>query len=234
MAYLATPKLSYRKVVAALAESDERYRVLVEGVRRYAIFMLDPDGIIIAWNYGIYELLGYNREDILGHTGAMVFNAIDRAAGTFEKHLASARRSGESIREHLNVRKDGTELLVNETVTALRHSAGALLGYAKISRSCDVGTVSAHSASAVELAKALARIQGEVEQRGRLNAQLLAAIEVERERLGRDLNDDLSQRLVAITLMMSRLSKPGGAQNSADGENAKEISNLLTDALAVT
>src|SRR5512132_758879 len=142
MAYLATPKLSYREVVAALVESEERYRVLVEGVRRYAIFMLDPDGMIVTWNYGIYELLGYTREDILGHTGAMVFNASDRADGTFKKHLANARRFGESNRDHLNDRKDGTELLVNETVTALRDSAGALLGYAKVTRSRDDGTVS--------------------------------------------------------------------------------------------
>ena len=58
MADLSTPKPAYRKVVAALAESEERYRMLVEGVRRYAIFMLDPIGIVITWNRGIYELLG--------------------------------------------------------------------------------------------------------------------------------------------------------------------------------
>ena len=54
-----TAKPSYRKVVAALVESEERYRTLVEGVRRYAIFMLNPKGIIMTWNRGIYELLGY-------------------------------------------------------------------------------------------------------------------------------------------------------------------------------
>jgi PAS domain S-box-containing protein len=61
MTDLATPKPSYRKVVAALVESEARYRILVEGVRRYAIFMLDPKGIIMTWNRGIYELLGYSR-----------------------------------------------------------------------------------------------------------------------------------------------------------------------------
>src|SRR5256886_14296813 len=106
MADLPTPPPAYRKVVAALAESEERYRVLVEGVRRYAIFMLDPKGIILTWNRGIQELLGYSREEIVGQIGAIVFNGADRGARTFKKQLAEAKRTGESVREHLNVRKD--------------------------------------------------------------------------------------------------------------------------------
>ena len=85
-----TAKPSYRKVVAALVESEERYRTLVEGVKRYAIFMLNPKGIIMTWNRGIYELLGYSREEVVGRSGGMVFNKKDRAAGTFEKDLACA------------------------------------------------------------------------------------------------------------------------------------------------
>ena len=81
MADLANGKPFYRKVVAALAESEERYRMLVEGVRRYAIFMLNPKGTIITWNRGIEELLGYDRDEIVGQSGAIVFNKADRAAG---------------------------------------------------------------------------------------------------------------------------------------------------------
>src|SRR4029453_1969558 len=106
----ATPKPSYRRVVAALAESENRYRVLVESVRQYAIFMLDPMGIVITWNRGIYELLGYYREEIVGQSGAMLFNAADRAAGVFAKELAHAERSGESTIEHSSLHKDGTEI----------------------------------------------------------------------------------------------------------------------------
>src|SRR6476660_7458372 len=90
MKHPITAKPSYRKVVAALVESEERYRTLVEGVRRYAIFMLNPNGIIMTWNRGIYELLGYSREEVVGRSGGMVFNKKDRAAGTFEKELACA------------------------------------------------------------------------------------------------------------------------------------------------
>src|SRR5436190_483576 len=104
MTDLPTPRPAYRKVVAALAESEERYRMLVEGVRRYAIFMLDPAGIILTWNRGMQELLGYNRDEIVGHSGAVVFSA----PVAFKKELARAKRSGESIAEHLNRRKGGS------------------------------------------------------------------------------------------------------------------------------
>ena len=80
MADLRGSKPSYRKVVAALAESEERYRMLVEGVRQYAIFMLNPEGVILTWNRGIQELLGYTREEVVGQSGEIVFSATDRAA----------------------------------------------------------------------------------------------------------------------------------------------------------
>ena len=134
MTDLSSPKPSYRKVVAALAESEERYRMLVEGVRQYAIFMLNPKGLILTWNRGIQELLGYTRDEIVGQSGQIVFSAEDRAAGAFKKELAQAKRSGESIKEHLNCHKDGTEVRVHDTATALRYAKGGLIGFAIVSR----------------------------------------------------------------------------------------------------
>jgi PAS domain S-box-containing protein len=232
MADLPPVKPSYRRVVAALAESEERYRVLVEGVRRYAIFMLNPDGIIITWNRGIHELLGYERDDVIGQSGAMVFGAADRAAGVFKKELATAKRKGESALEHSNRRKDGTEIRVHDTATALRNSDGVLLGFAKVTRRLETPADPAAEATALELAKALATIQAEVEHRHRLEAQLLTAVEEERERLGRDLHDDVSQQLAGLAIMMGSLARRVQRRDAATAERMRELATSLSHAVA--
>src|SRR4030095_12013551 len=230
----ATSKPSYRRVVAALAESEDRYRVLVESVRRYAIFMLDPMGIVITWNRGIYELLGYYREEIVGQSGAMLFNAADRAAGVFKKELARAERSGESTIEHSSLHKDGTEISVHDTTTSLLDSEGHLIGFAKVTRCINGPRDSKNEAATVELAKVLATLETEIEHRRLLEAQLLTAIEQERERLGRDLHDDLSQRLAAIALMMKTLTKEIKGRSKADRQKARDIAEELGHAIGVT
>ena len=229
MADLSTPKPAYRKVVAALAESEERYRMLVESVRRYAIFMLDSAGIILTWNRGMQELLGYNRDEIVGHSGAVVFSV----PVAFKKELARAKRSGESIAEHLNIRKDGSEVGVHDTTTSLRNLEGRLIGFAKVVRHIDSSNDRKDNTAAIELAKALARIQVEVEHRQRLEAQLLTAVEQERERLGRDLHDDLSQRLAGAALMTRTLAKELKGRSAADREKARALGDLLAEATSV-
>src|SRR5438445_5571290 len=203
--------------------------MLMEGVRRYAIFMLDPAGIILTWNRGMQELLGYNRDEIVRHAGAVVFSA----PVAFKKELARAKRSGESIAEHLNIRKDGSEIRVHDTTTSLRNSKGRLIGFAKVVRHIDPSNDRKGDAGAIELAKALARIEVEVEHRRRLEAQLLTAVEQERERLGRDLHDDLSQRLAGAALMTRTLAKELKGRSAADREKARAIGDLLAEATNV-
>ena len=226
-----TSRISYRRVVAALAESEERYRVLVEGVKQYAIFMLNPQGTIVTWNRGIRELLGYEREEIVGHRGSMVFNLADRASRAFQQELAIAKRDGESVTERSNVHKDGSEIWVHDTATSLRNSEGILLGFAKVTRR--IHFAGSGDADGMELGNALAALQLDVEHRRRLEAQLLTAVEEERERLGRDLHDDLSQRLAGIALMMRALAKEIERHRPVEGGQAHVISDLLADAIGV-
>ena len=233
MTALATPKPQYRKVVAALAESEERYRVLVEAVRRYAIFMLNPKGTIMTWNAGVRELLGYERDDIVGKSGALVFNATDRAVGTFKRELAQAKRLGESSAEHAVIRKDGTEVRIHETTTALHAAEGALIGFAKVSRLADPRHKPAADVAAVELAKALAALHLEVQHRRQLETQLLNAVEEERERLGRDLHDDLSQRLVALGMIVRTLEKQVKLASPENREKLHQVGELLSEATGV-
>jgi two-component system sensor kinase FixL len=232
MADLAIPKPSYRKVIAALAESEERYRVLVEGVKRYAIFMLDPKGTILTWNAGVREVLGYERDDVIGKSGAVVFNGADRAAGAFKKELAQAKRLGESIAEHAALRKDGTEVRVHDTISALHGLDGVLIGFAKVTRTVDLPFEPGADGAAIELAKALAALHLEVQHRSQLEAQLLTAVEQERERLGRDLHDDLSQRLVAVGMMIHTLEKSDLASRESR-EKLHHVGELVADASGV-
>ena len=207
--------------------------MLVEGVRRYAIFMLNPEGIIMTWNQGIFELLGYSRGEVVGRSGGMVFTKKDRAAGAFEKELACATRVGESISERTNLHKDGSELQVHDTASALFDRSGVLIGFAKVARAIDGNKNGAASdPCGVELAKALAVIAVEVEHRRRLEEQLLTAIEQERERLGRDLHDDLSQRLAAATLMLQTTLK-SLAVGTAGRTQLESVGKSLVDAIGV-
>ena len=224
--------LAFRSVVAALAVSEERYRLLVEGVRRYAIFMLDPKGVIITWNLGARELLGYERHEMLGKSGSIVFSAADGASRAFRQELAAATLSGECVTERTNVRKDGVAIRVHDTVSAIRDGHGRLIGFAKVSREMDLpaeALAEAHS----ELAQALATIQREVEHRQRLEAQLLTAVEEEREKLGRDLHDDFSQRLAGIALMTRALATEGKGRNAMDREKLTQIGDMLVETAAL-
>ena len=207
--------------------------MLVEAVRRYAIFMLNPKGTIMTWNAGVRELLGYERDDIVGKSGALVFNATDRAVGTFKRELAQAKRLGESSAEHAAIRKDGTEVRIHETTTALHAAEGALIGFAKVSRLADPRHKPAADVAAVELAKALAALHLEVQHRRQLETQLLNAVEEERERLGRDLHDDLSQRLVALGMIVRTLEKQVKLASPENREKLHQVGELLSEATGV-
>src|ERR1700678_4502432 len=87
---------------------DGRYRLLVEAVTDYAIYMLDTDGIVTSWNPGALRFKGYEQDEILGQHFSLFYTAEDRAAGLPERALAAARNEGTFEGEGWRVRKDGT------------------------------------------------------------------------------------------------------------------------------
>ncbi len=113
-----------------LRQSEERYRLLVEGVTEYAIFMLDTSGNIISWNIGAERILGYQEAEILGHHFARIFTpeAIERDQP--QQALKKAVAEGFSRENRWHVRKDGTHLWTHCVITALQD--GSLRGFAKI------------------------------------------------------------------------------------------------------
>jgi two-component system CheB/CheR fusion protein len=108
-----------RRTESMLSESEERFRLLVEGTLDYALFMLDPNGQIATWNAGGKRLLGYQEKDIVGKSLAVIFTAEDRAAGMPEREIAQASRNGQSICQGWRLRKDGTRFWANGAITRL-------------------------------------------------------------------------------------------------------------------
>jgi PAS domain S-box-containing protein len=117
-----------------LRQSEERFRLLVEGVKDYAMFTLDPDGRITSWNSGAERIKGYKAQEIIGRHFSMFYtqDAIDKRWP--EQELAMAREHGRFEDEGVRKRKDGTTFWANIAVTPLYDRNNALIGYAKVTR----------------------------------------------------------------------------------------------------
>jgi len=113
---------------------QESFRLLVESVTDYAIYMLDTAGRVITWNAGAERSKGYKAEEILGREYAVFFTAEDVAAGEPARELETAAREGRFEIQAWRVRKDGSKFWALVTLTAMRDAAGKLLGYAKVTR----------------------------------------------------------------------------------------------------
>jgi PAS domain S-box-containing protein len=118
----------------AFLESEERFRILVEGVQDYAIFRLDPHGTVVSWNAGAERIKGYKADEIIGQNFSRFYLQKDIDQGKPEEELRIATVSGRSEIEHWRVRKDGSQFLANTVITAARNSSGTLLGFSEISR----------------------------------------------------------------------------------------------------
>jgi PAS domain S-box-containing protein len=129
-----TEATDQRLVQEASRHHEERFRLLVDSVKDYAIFMLDPDGHVATWNAGAQRIKGYTADEIIGRHFSAFYPEVDIRAGKTEHELASAQRDGRFEDEGWRIRKDGTRFWANVVITALRDRSGLLIGYAKVTR----------------------------------------------------------------------------------------------------
>jgi len=121
-----------RRSEEALRESEERFRLLVQNVRDYGIFMLDPGGHVISWNEGAERIKGWTAAEIIGKHFSTFYPPEDMAKPAWE--LEVAVREGRVEDEGWRMRKDGTRFWANVVITALRAPDGRLLGFTKVTR----------------------------------------------------------------------------------------------------
>jgi diguanylate cyclase (GGDEF)-like protein/PAS domain S-box-containing protein len=117
----------------ALRDTEEKYRMLLDGVQDYAIFMLDLRGQVVSWNAGAERIKGYTAEQILGQNFCCFFSSEDIKRGRPEELLRITAASGRHEEQAMRVRKDGSQFLASITFTALHDSGGHLQGFSEIS-----------------------------------------------------------------------------------------------------
>ena len=184
----------------ALRQSEESFRLLVEGVQDYAIYSLNPDGVVTSWNSGAHRIKGYTAEEIIGQNFSRFYTPEDAAQGLPARVLQTARQEGHYTGEGWRVRKDGSRFWSNVVVTALRDRAGRVTGFSKITRDMTerkllMDRIQAHSE---ELDKAQQNLR-------RLTGQLLQVQDDERRRLARELHDGAGQILAALNMNLESL-----------------------------
>jgi PAS domain S-box-containing protein len=118
----------------ALRESEERYRIFVNSIRDYAVFMLDPQGRVVTWNEGAQRMKGYAAEEIVGRSFEAFYTPEDLARRHPQEELELAEKQGSYEEEGWRVRKDGSRFRARVTITAVRDENGTLRGFAKVTR----------------------------------------------------------------------------------------------------
>lgn len=123
-----------RAAEQALRQSEQQFSLLVQGVTDYALYMLDPNGIITTWNAGAQRIKGYEPAEVIGRHYSMFFQADDVANHVPQRALATVVSEGRYEGQGWRVRKDGTRFLVHVVIDPIRNEQGELIGYAKITR----------------------------------------------------------------------------------------------------
>jgi PAS domain S-box-containing protein len=219
-----------------LKQSDEIFRLLVESVKDYAIFLLDPDGKVATWNQGAERIKGYKAHEIIGHHFSRFYPREARESRWPDRELEIAAREGRFADEGLRVRKDGSTFWAYVVITALHDKAGELRGFSKVTR--DLTERRALEERARHLNRELrARVtqllesQRQVELRTlelqKLSGELLRVQDEERRRMARTLHDELGQELVALKLELDTLRNSEGTEN----KNLLQAAELASSSL---
>jgi len=196
------------------AESADQFRLLVDAVQDYAIFMLDPQRNVASWNSGGERIKGYSGSEIIGRHFSIFYTEEERQAGKPEHQLRLATERGRVEHEGWRVRKDGSRFWANVTLTAIRDGNAELIGFGKVTRDFTERKT---------MEKRLADSESSLRE---LSLHLLRTQDAELRRIGRDLHDSLGQYLAALKMKLAML-----AQRASGDEHLAESIRLVDESI---
>jgi PAS domain S-box-containing protein len=217
----------------ALRRSEERFRLLVDAVQDYAIFMLDVEGHVSSWNTGAERIKGYAVSEIIGKHFSIFYPEEDLRAGKPQRELEIAARDGRLEDEGWRLRKDGSRFWASVIITAIRNNAGKLIGFGKVTRDFTekVKASDALRKEIVERTAAQSKLRDSEESLRQLSLRLLQTQDEERRRIGRDLHDSVGQYLVGLKMKVDSLKSAAQRNHREDAGHLTECSQLIEEAI---
>lgn len=214
-----------RQAEEQLRASEERFRLLVQGVRDYAIFMLDRGSHVSTWNEGAERIKGYRAAEIIGRNFSVFYPEEDIRQGKPQRELDEALRAGHFEDEGWRVRKDGSRFWASVLITALKDDSGAPYGFSKLTRDitekrkAQEALEQSNAALEQQIAEKTAAQRNLEASEGslrELSGQLLRMQDQERGRLGRELHDTIGQYLGALKMSLEVMTSTAPAKALGD------------------
>jgi PAS domain S-box-containing protein len=194
--------------------SNEIFRLLVESVKDYAIFLLDTSGHVATWNQGAERIKGYKAQEIIGEHFSRFYPREARDSKWPDRELEIAAKEGRFADEGLRVRKDGSTFWASVVITALRDVSGELKGFSKVTRDLTerrnleerMNRLNKELRSRVtELMESQRQVELRTLELQKLSSELMRVQDEERRRMARTLHDDLGQELTALKIELDVL-----------------------------
>ncbi len=215
-----------------LRQSEERFRLLVEAVQDYAIFMLDPAGYVVSWNNGAQRIKGYQGAEIIGKHFSCFYPPEDLKNGKPQWELEVASKEGRFEDEGWRIRKDGSRFWATVIITAVRDESGKLIGFGKVTRDSTewMRAQDVLRQEITERREAQRKLYDSEQSLRQLSKHLLRTQDEERRRIGRELHDSLGQSLAAMKINLDTLTSIVGRDGAA-GQKVVECIQLAKNGI---
>jgi PAS domain S-box-containing protein len=232
----------WKRTEAALRGSEQRFKLIADNVRDYAIFTLDPAGKVTSWNPGAQRIFRYTAAEIIGQNARELFTPEDRAKGKHEKELRTAATEGRASDDRWQMRKGGEKFWASGVTTAMRDAAtgGRLLGFIKICRD-DTNRKAAEDqlkAANEDLERRVGVRTESMRSHQRQLRSLVAELgreEIRQRRLiATELHDNLAKLLAVCKMRVSAIEAQLGKDPAAAKQEAAAVKDSLGEAIACT